>query len=87
MIWDFTGIIPWDGINLGYPMGWDIPVADKIRILLRALLTRIMTRIIMLRALSIRIMMSKALLTRMMTRIDAELLAKNNGGMRGAEEQ
>ena len=27
MIWDFTGIIPWYGIIVGYPM---IPVADKI---------------------------------------------------------
>ena len=27
MVWDFTGIIPWYGIMVGYPM---IPVADKI---------------------------------------------------------
>ena len=27
MVWDFTGIIPWYGIIVGYPM---IPVADKI---------------------------------------------------------
>ena len=73
MVWDFTDIISWDGINLGYPMGWDISVTDKIRILLRALLTRIMIKIMMSEVLLTRIMteimMSGALLTRMMTRI------------------
>ena len=27
MVWDSTGIIPWYGIIVGYPM---VPVADKI---------------------------------------------------------
>ena len=36
MIWDFSGIIPWDGTSLGYTMGfqggiWYLQV-DKIRL-------------------------------------------------------